>query len=283
MRAGRDSWQLPPRWVKTRRGRPVGGPPAGGWPRPWRSRPSTIGLFWAYLFQSRNSGANSDAAAQALQGWEVVHGHLLLRRLVPVRRVVLHLRGAAGRPDQPRGRAAERRDPHRRGRRVRAPGAVRRAGGGGRGSRPAARRARGVGPRADRRRDHGRAGHQPGRARAAAGTRPHRHRRPGADRAAGGGPAAARQAAAGARDRAAGLPAADLGAARRPGGRVQLRAAARPGLRHAAGGSRDPAAGRPRPAPGAAATRPRRRPGAARRSCTATTWRCWWRRSCRSA
>jgi hypothetical protein len=39
----------------------------------------TIGLFWAYLFQSRNSGANSDAAAMALQGWEVVHGHLLLR------------------------------------------------------------------------------------------------------------------------------------------------------------------------------------------------------------
>jgi hypothetical protein len=39
----------------------------------------TIGLFWAYLFQSRNSGANSDAAAMALQGSELVHGHLLLR------------------------------------------------------------------------------------------------------------------------------------------------------------------------------------------------------------
>ncbi len=38
----------------------------------------TIGLFWAYLLQSRNSGANSDAAAQALQGWQLVHGHLLL-------------------------------------------------------------------------------------------------------------------------------------------------------------------------------------------------------------
>jgi hypothetical protein len=39
----------------------------------------TIGLFSAYLLQSRNSGANSDAAAQALQGWQLVHGHLLLR------------------------------------------------------------------------------------------------------------------------------------------------------------------------------------------------------------
>jgi hypothetical protein len=39
----------------------------------------TIGLFWAYLLQSRNSAANSDAAAMALQGWDVMHGHLLLR------------------------------------------------------------------------------------------------------------------------------------------------------------------------------------------------------------
>ena len=38
----------------------------------------TIGLFFGYLFQSRNAGANSDAAAQALQGWQLVHGHLLL-------------------------------------------------------------------------------------------------------------------------------------------------------------------------------------------------------------
>jgi hypothetical protein len=29
----------------------------------------TIGLFWAYLLQSRNSAANSDASAMALQGW----------------------------------------------------------------------------------------------------------------------------------------------------------------------------------------------------------------------
>ena len=38
----------------------------------------TIGLFWAYLLQSRSQAANSDAAAQALQGWDLVHGHLLL-------------------------------------------------------------------------------------------------------------------------------------------------------------------------------------------------------------
>ena len=38
----------------------------------------TIGLFWAYLLQSRSQAANSDAAAMALQGWELVHGHLLL-------------------------------------------------------------------------------------------------------------------------------------------------------------------------------------------------------------
>jgi hypothetical protein len=39
----------------------------------------TVGLFWAYLLQSRGQAANSDAAAQALQGWDLVHGHLLLR------------------------------------------------------------------------------------------------------------------------------------------------------------------------------------------------------------
>ena len=38
----------------------------------------TVGLFWAYLLQSRSQAANSDAAAQALQGWDLVHGHLLL-------------------------------------------------------------------------------------------------------------------------------------------------------------------------------------------------------------
>jgi len=39
----------------------------------------TIGLFWAYLLQSRAQAANSDAAAMVLQGWQVIHGHLLLR------------------------------------------------------------------------------------------------------------------------------------------------------------------------------------------------------------
>ncbi len=39
----------------------------------------TIGLFWAYLLQSRAQAANSDAAAMVLQGWQVMHGHLLLR------------------------------------------------------------------------------------------------------------------------------------------------------------------------------------------------------------
>ena len=39
----------------------------------------TVGLFWAYLLQSRTQPANSDAAAQALQGWDLLHGNLLLR------------------------------------------------------------------------------------------------------------------------------------------------------------------------------------------------------------
>ncbi len=39
----------------------------------------TIGLFWAYLLQSRTQAANSDAAAMVLQGWDMAHGHLLLR------------------------------------------------------------------------------------------------------------------------------------------------------------------------------------------------------------
>ncbi len=40
---------------------------------------------------------------------------------------------------------------------------------------------------------------------------------------------------------------------------------------------------RPDPRRGAAAPRTRRCPGAASSSCTDTTWRCWWRRSSRSA
>ncbi len=39
----------------------------------------TVGLFWCYLLQSRTQGANSDAVGQVLQGWELVHGNLLLR------------------------------------------------------------------------------------------------------------------------------------------------------------------------------------------------------------
>lgn len=36
-------------------------------------------LCWLYLRQSRTTGVNSDAAAQVLQGWEMVHGNPLLR------------------------------------------------------------------------------------------------------------------------------------------------------------------------------------------------------------
>jgi hypothetical protein len=36
-------------------------------------------LCWLYLRQSRTAGVNSDAAAQVLQGWEMLHGNPLLR------------------------------------------------------------------------------------------------------------------------------------------------------------------------------------------------------------
>ena len=39
----------------------------------------TVGLFWAYLFQSRTQAVNSDAAGMVLQGWDLLHGNLLLR------------------------------------------------------------------------------------------------------------------------------------------------------------------------------------------------------------
>jgi hypothetical protein len=39
----------------------------------------TIGLFWAYLLQSRTEAANSDSAGMVLQGWDLLHGNLLLR------------------------------------------------------------------------------------------------------------------------------------------------------------------------------------------------------------
>jgi hypothetical protein len=38
----------------------------------------TVGLFFGYLLQSRSYGANSDAAAPVLQGWEMMHGNVLL-------------------------------------------------------------------------------------------------------------------------------------------------------------------------------------------------------------
>jgi hypothetical protein len=39
----------------------------------------TVGLFWCYLLQSRTQADNSDAVSQVLQGWDMVHGNLLLR------------------------------------------------------------------------------------------------------------------------------------------------------------------------------------------------------------
>ena len=39
----------------------------------------TIGLFWAYLLQSRTQAANSDAADMVVQGWDMLHGNPLLR------------------------------------------------------------------------------------------------------------------------------------------------------------------------------------------------------------
>jgi len=39
----------------------------------------TIGLFWAYLLQSRTEAVNSDAAGMVLQGWDMLHGNPLLR------------------------------------------------------------------------------------------------------------------------------------------------------------------------------------------------------------
>jgi hypothetical protein len=39
----------------------------------------TSGLFLAYLQQSRTQAANSDSAGMVLQGWDMLHGNLLLR------------------------------------------------------------------------------------------------------------------------------------------------------------------------------------------------------------
>ena len=38
----------------------------------------TIGLCWAYLLQSRADPANSDASGMVLEGWDMLHGNLLL-------------------------------------------------------------------------------------------------------------------------------------------------------------------------------------------------------------
>jgi hypothetical protein len=40
---------------------------------------AAVALFWCYLLQSRTTAVNSDAAIQVLQGWDMMHGNLLLR------------------------------------------------------------------------------------------------------------------------------------------------------------------------------------------------------------
>jgi hypothetical protein len=37
-----------------------------------------VGLFWCYLRQSRTTSVNADGSGMALQGWEMLHGNLLL-------------------------------------------------------------------------------------------------------------------------------------------------------------------------------------------------------------
>ncbi len=103
------------------------------------SRRCLFGLFWGYLLQSRTQGANSDSADMVLQGWDMVqHGNLLLRGWVmadvsfytfeiPIDGLVSAVYGL--RTDVIHVAV---------GLRVRAPGAVRRAGGGRCGQRPAA-------------------------------------------------------------------------------------------------------------------------------------------------
>ncbi len=61
------------------------GEPAGG----GRARPrliwagalvvAAVALFWCYLLQSRTTAVNSDAAGMVLQGWDMMHGNVLLR------------------------------------------------------------------------------------------------------------------------------------------------------------------------------------------------------------
>ena len=39
---------------------------------------AAVALFWCYLLQSRTAAVNSDAAGMVLQGWDMMHGNLLL-------------------------------------------------------------------------------------------------------------------------------------------------------------------------------------------------------------
>ncbi|MGZ4435340.1 MAG: hypothetical protein ACXVW7_17205 [Trebonia sp.] len=39
---------------------------------------AAVALFWCNLLQSRTAAVNSDAAGMVLQGWDMMHGNLLL-------------------------------------------------------------------------------------------------------------------------------------------------------------------------------------------------------------
>ena len=39
---------------------------------------AAVALFWCYLLQSRTAAVNSDAAGMVLQGWDMMHGNVLL-------------------------------------------------------------------------------------------------------------------------------------------------------------------------------------------------------------
>jgi len=67
---------------------PADSEPAG-WARRWRTtRPfvawggvllaAAVVLFWCYLRQSQTTAVNSDGSGMALQGWDMLHGNLLL-------------------------------------------------------------------------------------------------------------------------------------------------------------------------------------------------------------
>jgi hypothetical protein len=40
---------------------------------------AAVALFWCYLLQSRTTAVNSDASGMVLQGWDMMHGNVLLR------------------------------------------------------------------------------------------------------------------------------------------------------------------------------------------------------------